>query len=41
VEREIKARDDLTFGEMEKEEGLAQQVKREEADFAALEAMAR
>jgi hypothetical protein len=41
VEREIKARDDLTFGEMEKEESLAQQVKREEADFAALEAMAR
>jgi hypothetical protein len=37
VEREIKARDDLTFGEMEKEEGLAQQVKREEADFKALE----
>jgi hypothetical protein len=41
VEREIKARDDLTFGEMEKEEGLAQQVKREEADFGALEVVAR
>lgn len=41
VEREIKARDDLTFGEMEKEEGLAQQVKREEADFGELEVVAR
>lgn len=41
VEREIKARDDLTFAEMEKEEGLAQEVKREEADFKAVEADAR
>jgi predicted nucleic acid-binding Zn-ribbon protein len=38
VEREIKARDDLTFGEMEKEEALAQDVKREQADFKAVEA---
>jgi uncharacterized protein len=41
VEREIKARDDLTFGEMEKEEALAQEVKREEADFRAVDADAR
>jgi predicted nucleic acid-binding Zn-ribbon protein len=41
VEREIKARDDLTFGEMEKEEALAQEVKREEADFKAVEADAK
>jgi len=38
VEREIRARDDLTFGEMEKEESLAQEVKREEADFRAVAA---
>ena len=41
VEREIKARDDLTFGEMVKEEALAQEVKREEADFKAVEADAK
>jgi predicted nucleic acid-binding Zn-ribbon protein len=41
VEREIRARDDLTFGEMEKEEGLSQEVKREEAAFRAVEADAR
>jgi predicted nucleic acid-binding Zn-ribbon protein len=41
VEREIKARDDLTFAEMEKEEGLAQEVRREEGDFRAVEADAR
>jgi uncharacterized protein len=38
VEREIRARDDLTFGEMVKEESLAQDVRREEADFKAVEA---
>jgi predicted nucleic acid-binding Zn-ribbon protein len=36
VERDIRARDDLTIGEMEKEEALAQDVKREEADFKAV-----
>lgn len=36
VEREIRARDDLTFAEMEKEEVLAQDVKREEAAFKAV-----
>jgi len=41
VEREIKARDDLTFAEMVKEERLAQDVKREEADFKAVEADAK
>jgi predicted nucleic acid-binding Zn-ribbon protein len=41
VEREIKSRDDLTFGEMEKEESLAHDVKREEADFKAVEADAK
>jgi predicted nucleic acid-binding Zn-ribbon protein len=41
VEREIRARDDLTFGEMEKEEGLALEVKREEAGFRAVEADAK
>jgi predicted nucleic acid-binding Zn-ribbon protein len=41
VEREIKARDDLTFAEMEKEEGLAQGARREEADFKTVEAEAR
>jgi predicted nucleic acid-binding Zn-ribbon protein len=38
VEREIKARDDLTFAEMVKEESLAQEVRREEADFKAVQA---
>ncbi|HSD26873.1 MAG TPA: C4-type zinc ribbon domain-containing protein [Vicinamibacteria bacterium] len=38
VERDIRTRDDLTFGEMEKEESLTQEVKREEADFKALAA---
>jgi predicted nucleic acid-binding Zn-ribbon protein len=38
VERDIRARDDLTFGEMEKEEALAQDVKGEEADFKAVAA---
>jgi hypothetical protein len=41
VEREIKARDDLTFGEMVKEEALAQEVKREEAGFKVIEADAK
>jgi predicted nucleic acid-binding Zn-ribbon protein len=38
VERDIRARDDLTIGEMEKEEALAQEVKQEEADFKAVAA---
>jgi predicted nucleic acid-binding Zn-ribbon protein len=38
VERDIRARDDLTFAEMEKEEALAQDVKREEAAFKAVAA---
>jgi uncharacterized protein len=38
VERDIRARDDLTFAEMEKEEGLAQEVKREEVAFKAVAA---
>jgi uncharacterized protein len=38
VERDIRARDDLTFGEMEKEESFAQDVKREEAGFKAVAA---
>jgi hypothetical protein len=38
VERDIRARDDLTFGEMEKEESLTQEVKQEEADFKAVAA---
>ena len=38
VERDIRARDDLTFAEMEKEEALAHEVKREEADFKAVAA---
>ena len=36
VERDIRARDDLTFAEMEKEEVLAQDVKREEGEFKAV-----
>jgi len=38
VERDIRARDDLTFAEMEKEEALAQEVKREEVAFKAVAA---
>ena len=38
VERDIRARDDLTFAEMEKEEALAQEVKREDAAFKAVAA---
>ena len=38
VERDIRGRDDLTFAEMEKEEVLAQEVKREEVAFKAVAA---
>jgi len=38
VERDIKAREDVILGEMEKAEALALDVKREEADFKAVEA---
>jgi len=41
VEREIKAREDVILEEMEKAEGLAASVKREEADFKVVEAEAR
>jgi uncharacterized protein len=41
VERDIKAREDVILEEMEKGEALAQTVKREEADFKALEADAK
>jgi predicted nucleic acid-binding Zn-ribbon protein len=41
VERDIKGREDLILEEMEKAEGLAATVKREEADFKAIEAEAR
>jgi hypothetical protein len=41
VERDIKAREDVILEEMEKAEGLAVEVKREEADFKAVEAEAR
>jgi predicted nucleic acid-binding Zn-ribbon protein len=41
VERDIKAREDLILEEMEKAEGLTQAVKREEADFQAVEADAK
>jgi predicted nucleic acid-binding Zn-ribbon protein len=37
VERDIKAREDVILEEMEKAETLAQDVKREEADFKAVE----
>jgi predicted nucleic acid-binding Zn-ribbon protein len=37
VERDIKAREDVILEEMEKAEALAQDVKREEADFKAVE----
>ena len=38
VERDIKAREDVILEEMEKAEGLAASVKREEADFKVVEA---
>jgi predicted nucleic acid-binding Zn-ribbon protein len=41
VERDIKAREDLVLEEMEKAEGLAQAVKREETGFKAVEADAK
>jgi uncharacterized protein len=41
VERDIKAREDLILEEMEKAEGLAQAVKREETEFRAVEADAK
>jgi predicted nucleic acid-binding Zn-ribbon protein len=41
VERDIKAREDVILEEMEKAEGLAQDVKREEAEFKAVEADAK
>ncbi len=41
VERDIKAREDLILEEMEKAEGLAQAVKREETEFKAVEADAK
>jgi predicted nucleic acid-binding Zn-ribbon protein len=41
VERDIKGREDLILEEMEKAEALATTVKREEADFKAIEAEAR
>ena len=41
VEREIKAREDVILEEMEKAEGLAASVKREETDFKAVEAEAK
>lgn len=41
VEREIRAREDLVLEEMEKAEGLAQDVKREEAAFKLVEQGAR
>jgi len=41
VEREIKTREDVILEEMEKAEGLALEVKREETGFKAVEAEAR
>jgi len=41
VERDIKAREDVILEEMEKAEALGQDVKREEADFKAVEADAK
>ena len=41
VERDIKAREDVILEEMEKAETLAQDVRREEADFKALEVEAK
>jgi hypothetical protein len=37
VEREIRAREDLILGEMEKAEALQAEVRREEAEFRAVE----
>ncbi len=37
VEREIRGREDLVLGEMEKAEGLAAEVKREEQEWKAVE----
>jgi predicted nucleic acid-binding Zn-ribbon protein len=41
VERDIRAREDVILEEMEKAEALAQEVKREEADFKGVEADAK
>jgi len=41
VEREIRAREDLVLEEMEKAEGLARDVKREEAAFKLVEQVAK
>jgi predicted nucleic acid-binding Zn-ribbon protein len=41
VEREIRAREDLVLAEMEKAEGLAAEVKREEQEFKAADEQAR
>jgi hypothetical protein len=41
VERDIKAREDVILEEMEKAEALGQDVRREEADFKAVEADAK
>jgi predicted nucleic acid-binding Zn-ribbon protein len=41
VEREIKAREDVILEEMERSEALAQDVRREDADFKAVEADAK
>jgi predicted nucleic acid-binding Zn-ribbon protein len=38
VERDIKAREDVVLEEMERAEGLVQEVRREEADFKGVEA---
>jgi predicted nucleic acid-binding Zn-ribbon protein len=38
VERDIKAREDVVLEEMERAEGLSQDVRREEADFKGVEA---
>jgi len=40
VERDIKAREDVVLEEMERAEGLSQDVRREEADFKGVEAHA-
>jgi hypothetical protein len=40
VERDIKAREDVILEEMERAEGLVQEVRREEADFKGVEAEA-
>ena len=41
VEREIRAREDLILGEMEKAEGLSADVKREEQEWKAADEQAR